>query len=166
VKDLYSRWKEWLKDTDGAQNIIAFVAVGGNDIDAIKGTQIPAYVYITNGWTIRPMESDHTLEVVNGILLREGGGDPFEDTVGDYQVRVNYQQPVQAISVGIGPIYPDISNIEATRMLLDALALGKIIPPGAYPGTLTIRDKDDTKDRLTATVAADGTRTPIAWDTD
>lgn len=99
VKDVYSRWKQWLKDTDEAKNIIAFLSVGGDPVDPIAGTEIPAYIYITNGWTIRPMEADHTLDVVNGILLREGGGDPFEDTVGDYQVRVNYQQPVQAITV-------------------------------------------------------------------
>jgi hypothetical protein len=166
VQDMYSRWKEWVKDTDGAKNIIAFEAVGGNDVVAAKGTKIPTYLYIQHGWTIRPQEADHTLEVINGILLREGGGDPFEDTVGAYTVRVNYQQPVQAISVGIGNIYPDITNIQATRMLLDALALGKIIPPGAYPGILAVRDREDTKDRLTATVDADGTRTPIAWDLD
>jgi hypothetical protein len=35
-------------------------------------------------------------------LLREGGGDPFEDTVGAYTVRINYQQPVQAITVETG----------------------------------------------------------------
>ncbi len=166
VKDMYSRWKEWLKDTDGAKNIIAFLAIGGNEIDPVAGTEIPAYVYITNGWTIRPQEVDQTLNVINGILLREGGGDPFEDTAGAFTVRINYQQPVQAISVGIGNIYADITNIQATRLLLDALVLGKVIPPGALPGTLTIRDKDDTKDRATATVDTDGTRTPLGYDAD
>lgn len=166
VKDMYSRWKQWLKDTDEAKNAVAFLSVGGDEVDPVAGTAIPAYIYITNGWTIRPQESDHTLAVINGILLRDGGGDPFEDTVGAFTVRVNYQQPVQAISVGIGNIYPDLGNVEATRLLLDALALGKVIPPGAFPGTLTIRDKDDTKDRITATVDSDGTRTPTGYDAD
>jgi len=166
VKDVYSRWKEWAKDTDEGKNEIAFLSVGGQDIDVGAGTKIPAYIYITNGWTIRPMESDHTLNVINGILLRDGGGDPFEDTAGAYTVRINYQQPVQAISVGIGQIYSDINNVQGMRLLLDALVLGKIIPPGALPGVLTGRDKDDTKDRFTATVAADGTRTPISYDPD
>jgi hypothetical protein len=166
VKDLYSRWKEWLKDTDEAHNIIAFEAIGGNEIDPVAGTEIPAYVYITNGWTLRPQEADHTLNVINGILLREGGGDPFEDTTGAFTVRINYQQPVQAISVGIGNIYSDITNIQATRLLLDALVIGKVIPPVSLPGVLTIRDKDDSKDRFTGTVDADGTRTPIGYDPD
>ena len=79
-------------------------------------------------------------------------------------MRINYQQPVQAISVGIGNIYADVTNVQAMKLILDALALGKVIPPGVLPGTLTIRDKDDTKDRVTATVAADGTRTPLGYD--
>ena len=166
VKDLYSRWKDWVKTTDDAKNAVAFLSVGGNVIDAGAGTSIPAYIYITNGWTIRPQEADHTLPVTNGILLRDGGGDPFEDTVGAFTVRINYQQPVQGISVGIGNIYPDLGNVQAMRLLLDALALGKVIPPVVYPGTLTIRDKDDTKDRITATVDTDGTRTPTGYDAD
>jgi hypothetical protein len=166
VKDMYSRWKEWVKDTDEAKNEHAFVAIGGQDIDAVAGTKIPCYCYITNGWTIRPQELDHTLSVINGILLREGGGDPFESTVGGYNVRILYQQPVQAISVGIGNLYPDLGNIQAMRLLIDSLVLGKVIPPGALPGLLTIRDRDDTKDRVTATVAADGTRTPLTYDPD
>jgi len=164
VKDMYSRWKDWVKATDEAKNINAFLSIGGNEIDPIAGTEIPAYIYIDNGWTIRPQEADQTLAVVNGILLREGGGDPFEDTTGAFTVRINYQQPVQAISVGIGNIYADITNVQAMKLILDALALGKVIPPGVLPGTLTIRDKDDTKDRVTATVAADGTRTPLGYD--
>lgn len=164
VPDMYSRWKQWVKDTDGAKNAMAFDSVGGNDIVVSLGTKIPPYIYIKNGWGIRPQESDHTLNVINGILLREGGGDPFEDTVGAFTVRVNYQQPVQAISVGLGSIYPDLTNSEAMRMLIDALVLGKIIPPVSLPGVLTGRNKDDTKDRFTATVDADGTRTPISYD--
>ena len=166
VPYMYSRWKDWAKTTDELKNAEAFLSVGGQDVDPSAGTKIPPYIFITNGWTIRPQEADHTLNVIAGILLRDGGGDPFEDTVGAFTVRINYQQPVQAISVGLGPIYSDIDSAQAMRLLLDALVLGKVIPPGSLPGTLTIRDKDDTKDRVTATVAADGTRTPTAYDAD
>ena len=145
---------------------LAVLSGGGIDIDVATGTKIPPFLFFDMGWGIRPQEVDHTLEVVNGILLREGGGDPFESTLGGFTVRVNYQQPVQAISVGIGNIYPDISTAGALRLILDAMVLGKIIPPGGLPGTLTGRDKDDTKDRFTATVAVDGTRTPLGYDPD
>jgi hypothetical protein len=76
--------------------------VGGDDIDLTAGTAVPIYAYLTNGWRIRPQESDHTLTVNDGVLLVDGGGDPFLDTLGDFTVRVNYQQPVQAITVATG----------------------------------------------------------------
>ena len=48
----------------------------------------------------RPQEaSGTTLNVINGVLVGEAGADPFVDTVGAYTVRINYEQPVQAITV-------------------------------------------------------------------
>lgn len=164
VKDLYSRWKDWVKATDNAKNAPAFESVGGNIVDAGAGTSIPAYIYITNGWTIRPQESDHTLAVTNGILLREGGGDPFEDTVGAYTVRINYQQPVQALGVFGAEIDPNTTGTQAMRLILAAVA-GKLSgAPG--PGTITIRDTADTKDRISATVDVNGNRTAVTYDKD
>jgi len=46
---------------------------------------------------VRPMESNHTLNVTNGIIV-DATWDPFVDTLGTYRVNVRYQQPVQAIS--------------------------------------------------------------------
>jgi hypothetical protein len=118
VKDMYSRWKDWVKATDDARNAVAFLSVGGDTVDATAGTSIPAYIYITNGWTIRPKEGDHTVNVTTGILLRDGGGDPFVSTLGAYSVRINYQQPVQAITVATGAPGSSDSN---------ALTLGQFI---------------------------------------
>jgi hypothetical protein len=59
-----------------------------------------------------------------------------------------------------------IDVIEALRIILDAVAIGNVIPPGSYPGTLYIRDADNTKNRLTVTTASDGTRTVTALDKD
>ena len=102
LKDLYSRWKQWVQAGDNAKFLEAFDSVGGNPIDPIAGTEIPAYIFIVNEWTIHPWEADHTLAVINGIIVRLGGGDPFEDTTGAFTVRINYQQPVQAITVSAG----------------------------------------------------------------
>lgn len=76
--------------------------VGGNDIDVTAGTSIPIYIYLLNGWKIRPREASHTLAVTNGILLVDGGGDPFVNPSGSFTVRINYQQPVQALTVATG----------------------------------------------------------------
>ena len=76
--------------------------LGGNDIDLGAGTSIPIYIYLLNGWKIKPKEANHTLNVTNGILLVDGGGDPFNNPSGAYTVRINFQQPVQAIGVATG----------------------------------------------------------------
>lgn len=102
VLDLYSRWKDWLLLSDNSKYLPAFAPVGGDPIDAGAGTSVPLFAFIANGWRIRPQEASHTLNVSGGVLLVDGGGDPFSNTVGSYVVRVNYQQPVQAITVATG----------------------------------------------------------------
>lgn len=101
VRDLWSRWVDWVATSDNSKYLPAFDSLGGDDIDLTAGTKIPVYAFLTNGWKIRPQEADHTLSVVDGILLVAGGGDPFLNTVGTYNVRVNFQQPVQAISFAL-----------------------------------------------------------------
>jgi hypothetical protein len=103
VQDLWSRWVDWWLTSDNSGIApMAMVQIGGNDIDVAAGTSIPSYIYLTNGWRVRPQEASHTLSVSTGVLLVDGGGDPFVDTLGSYVVRINYQQPVQAITVSTG----------------------------------------------------------------
>lgn len=102
--------------------------VGGNTIDIVAGTSIPIYIYLVNGWKIRPKEADHTLVVTNGILLTSDSSDPFIDTVGDFVVRVNYQQPVQALGVatggGVAPTAEEIAEAVWDKLLADHTADG------------------------------------------
>lgn len=102
VKDLWSRWVDWVLTGDNSKYLPAMSQVGGQDIDVSAGTSIPIYIYLLNGWKIKPREANHTLNVINGTLLVDGGGDPFNNTTGAYTVRINYQQPVQAIGVATG----------------------------------------------------------------
>ncbi len=102
VKDLWSRWCDWMAISTNSKWLPAMSQVGGNTIDLSAGTSIPPYIYLINDWRVRPQESSHTLNVSDGILLVDGGGDPFVDTLGSYIVRINYSQPVQAITVATG----------------------------------------------------------------
>lgn len=88
--DLHSRWKDWVF-SGNAQYATAFRAVGG-DIPAI-----PLYLFLLNGWRIVPQSANHILTVMNGVLEVEGGGEPFNDPVGSYVVRINRQTPGIAI---------------------------------------------------------------------
>jgi hypothetical protein len=102
VRDLYSRWKEWVVTGDNSKYERAFNSIGGDAIDVVNGIYIPAYIFLLNGWRIRPQEANHTLNVVDGILVVDGGGDPFLSTLGTYNVKINYSQPVQALTVATG----------------------------------------------------------------
>ncbi|NJK44520.1 MAG: hypothetical protein HC933_09720 [Pleurocapsa sp. SU_196_0] len=163
VRDAYSRWKDWVGLGDNSKWPVAFQAIGGETIDPNAGTTVPAFAFLVNGWRIRPQEADHTLAVSGGVLLVDGGGDPFLNTIGDFVVRVNYQQPVQAITVassgGGGGLTPTqdarlsrvLALLEADELLEPSRArkfeagtsnvlLDKTVSGGNLPGTVTLTE--------------------------
>ncbi len=102
VRDLWSRWVDWVLTGDNSKYLTAMRYVGADDIDVAEGTKIPVYLYLMNGWKINLVEADGTTRITDGILLVDGGGNPFAPTVGDFNTQVLYQQPVQAISFATG----------------------------------------------------------------
>lgn len=120
LAEMYSRWKDWLL-LGNAGHARAFDTVGGDPIDPGAGTLVPLYLFIDNGWSIRPYEGNHTLTFANGTLLRRGGGDPIVDTLGNYRVRIRYQQPVQAFGYsttdGGGATPADVADAVWTHTL-------------------------------------------------
>lgn len=104
--DLFSRWKQWVR-AGNAECLIAFGTVGG------EITEIPLYLFMLNGWLIVPQSADHTLTVINGVLVGQSGLDPFTDPAGTYKIRINRQTPGIAIGYsstgGSGPSAADIA---------------------------------------------------------
>ena len=180
VRDVYARWVDWLTVSDNAKYLPAFSTVGGDVIDPAAGTAVPIYAFLENGWRIRPEESSHTLAVTGGILLVTGGGDPFLNPTGSFTVRVNYQQPVQAITVatgGGGSAAPSASQnaaavwqslieggVSAEQMLrvLMATVAGK--SNGTGSATENYLSMDGSKPRVTATFDGAGNRSSVAVD--
>jgi hypothetical protein len=103
---LYSSWKNWVL-AGNAECLLAFSTVGG------EITEIPLYLFMQNGWLIVPQSANHTLTVTNGILVGQGGADPFTDPSGSYKIRINRQTPGIAIGYstngGSGPTAADIA---------------------------------------------------------
>lgn len=99
VKEIYKQWVDWLVLSDNAKYLPAFSSVGGDDLGG--GISIPPYYFLTNGWRVRPMESNHTL-VLTGNLFVAGGGDPIVSTLGNYNVLIRSVVPVQAQVVATG----------------------------------------------------------------
>lgn len=102
VPEVYSSWKDDMLLSSNFQYAFAFSQIGGNPTGGANS--VPFYTFIngTASWKVRPDEADHTLNVTDGILVSNDSTDPFVDTLGAYTVRINYQQPVQAIAVTTG----------------------------------------------------------------
>lgn len=98
VKGMYKEWVAWALTGNNLGQSQAMYSVGGNDIDTTAGSTIPVYVYLINGWQIKPDDADHKLVVSNGVVLTEDGSDPFTTSTG-YTVKICFQQPVNAIGV-------------------------------------------------------------------
>jgi hypothetical protein len=116
VRDFYSRWKDWVK-SEGSNYIQGCAIVGGDPIDETAGIYVATYVFLINGWKIRPQEANHTLKVYNGILVTDTGEDPFIPTLGYYNVQIKYAQPVQAQSVIIETGTSGLTQSESERLM-------------------------------------------------
>jgi hypothetical protein len=97
TREIYSSWKRWVVEGDNLKYTQAFRVVGGDELGG--GRFIPPYIFLLNGWRLRPMESNHTLKIVGGAVSVDGGGDPVVRTLGNFQVNVDREVPVAAIGV-------------------------------------------------------------------
>ena len=150
VRDLWSRWVDWFLTGDNNKYLPAFINVGGDDIDIDVGTKIPIYAFLINGWKIKPQEANHTLTIIDGILLVYGGGDPFVNTTGNYIVRINYQQPVQAITVATGG--GGSLTIQQATQLLELYKLAGL----QYASPMTVTPTSRIVDNIELEITGDG----------
>lgn len=81
--DLYSDWKEWVQTGAGAPYYAAFATSGGFEIDATTDTG--RVYFLINGWTIRPHDATHELEI-RGNLYAEAGQPIFVPPLGSFTV--------------------------------------------------------------------------------
>lgn len=154
ASELWSRWCEWHESNP--QWPLAFYQVGGDSLGG--GLYIPPYLFLLNGWRVRPMESNHNL-TITGNLFVNGGGIPVVPTLGTYQVNVNYTVPVQAQGIATGGggggdaswtaiMEGSLTYQDAIKILL-AVAAGKTDIAG---NVVKFKGIDGTTDRVTATM--------------
>ena len=108
---MYSRWKDWAHTGDNTKYEQAFYALGGDPLGG--GLFVASYFFLMNGWKIRPMEANHLLIIDGNIGVYGGGSQPVVQTLGNYNVSVQYTVPVQAQGVATNGGGSDISAIAA-----------------------------------------------------
>lgn len=85
--ELYSRWKEWVALSDNAKFVTAFAnSVGGDPLGG--GVFLGSYVFLQNGWTIRPQEANHILDISGNIFPIPDTAPLFTSTLGSFNVQV------------------------------------------------------------------------------
>lgn len=123
ASEIWSRWVEWLALGDNSKYPPAFRQVGGDELGS--GLLIPAYYFLLNNWRVRPMESNHAL-VITGNLFVEGGGIPVVNTLGAFNVSVQYTVPVQAQAVSTSGGSGGLTPTQAAQLEAAALNAGLI----------------------------------------
>ena len=93
-RELWTAMVDWSVTGDNLKYGVTIEQVGG-------AVPIALYVYLSNGWRIRPVEADGTT-TITGNLLTSNGDHPVVPTIGNWQVLVNMETPLQAASVSTG----------------------------------------------------------------
>ena len=111
---IWTAWVDWLVISDNIKYDIAFSQIGGV-------APIALYLYLENGWKVRPQEADG-ITTITGNLLVQGGGNPITNTIGNWQILINMETPIsaQAIEVtsGSGLSTEEHNELMALRALL------------------------------------------------
>lgn len=154
--DLYSGCKRlWLQDETLKKLKFPFKVIGGDPIDEERGIYITPYFYLIHGWKIKPFEGNHRLRITNGVLLTETGECPFVPTDGNYNVFVEYSQPVKTelAVTRISALTPEqnealFSTYELVELLNAYIKNKKYLKKENGKWYLVIRDVNDTADIL------------------
>ena len=68
---------------------------------------IALYIYLALGWRVRPVEASGTT-IITGNLLTTENDEPVTGTLGNFQVLVNLETPVQAAAIATSSAITDI----------------------------------------------------------
>ena len=117
ASELWSRWSDWVASSDNAKYLPAFRQAGGDDLGS--GLSIPIYIFLLNGWRVRPQEISQTV-VITGNLFVDGGGVPVVPTLGNFNVSVQYTVPVQAQGISTGGAGDAQAIVNAVLLALNA----------------------------------------------
>jgi hypothetical protein len=94
--DLYSDWKEFVKDGDNAKFLPAFRTVGGDPL--VAGLTLGRYFFLTNGWQLRPQSGTADDVVLDGNIFHDDGIDVVETSGSDVQLWQNVVSSLTVIS--------------------------------------------------------------------
>lgn len=118
ASEIWSRYMDWLAaDSNNAKWGLAMTQIGGDDLGS--GLFVPIYVFLQNGWRVRPMESSHQLTITGNLFVAEGGS-PLVNTLGNYNVIAQYTVPVQAQAMATSGGSGGLTSEQAAQLMKTA----------------------------------------------
>ena len=113
--DIYSPWKRWV--AEGNDGYLQAIRVVGGD-PTISGNYLGSTFFLMNGWMIKPYEANHEL-TITGNFYGEGGYNPLQATIGNYNVLVtrSVTNIIDLISINTGSGLTTEQALELTRIL-------------------------------------------------
>lgn len=100
--ELWTAYVDWSASFDNIKYGVFMTQIGGL-------APIALYIYILDEWLIRPLEADG-ITTISGNILVEDGSSPIAPTLGNWQILVNMETPIQAVSINVSSSSP--SNID------------------------------------------------------
>lgn len=128
--EVYSRWKDWLaEESDRAKFLPAFTnSLGGETLGT--GVFTGSYIFIQNGWKIKPDEADHQLTIIGNLFPKNNGEEIFKETTDKYKVVVAMRTSSlsqQVISSGAAEDLADAVWSKETSSYDDTGTFGNLI---------------------------------------
>ncbi len=94
--EIWSRWVDWVVQGDNAKYLPALSQLGGEP-------PVDLYIYLENGWRIKPQEADGLTRVTGNLLVAgDPQANPFVGIDGNYSATVSLEAPVKATAVATG----------------------------------------------------------------
>lgn len=97
LRDIYSRYVDWLAEGDNLKYLLAFTVIA-------DPPKVPLYATLMNGWRIRPLGaiSPYILTFTDGFLYTAENDDPFVTVASGVEPRIRWENPVVAIGYDMG----------------------------------------------------------------
>ena len=99
-KDLYSRWKDWVAQSDNAKYPKAFDTTGGDDVGSNQ--QIAPYFFCRNdnGWRVQMPDDNGEIVLSGNLFPRVTDEDLFEQSPG-FDAFLRLEVSTRAVVVGL-----------------------------------------------------------------
>lgn len=101
VRDVYSRWKEWMAIGDNSKYEVAFRSVAGDPISTSQTVSPYIFLNTPEGWRIRPDELDHEMHIAGNLYSEDPGLSMFVPTLGGFTVAVTIDRSSASITTMI-----------------------------------------------------------------